>query len=406
MYHSAIEPFSRPIRSNASGLRVALFSGNYNYLPDGANQALNRLVEHLENRGATVRVYSPAGRSPAFPPAGTLVPIPSVPIPGRGEYRLATGLPLPVQKDLCRFAPHLIHVSAPDILGRRAQAFARSRGIPVIASLHTRFETYLQFYGLQWLRPLAERYLHRFYARSDMALVPTLSIVDEFSAAGLGSRTRLWSRGVDRHTFDPLRRDLAWRRSIRIADDDIVVLFFGRLVREKGLAQFAATIDALHATGVPVRPLVVGDGPERGWLERRLPSAVFTGHLAGDALGRAVASADVFFNPSRTEAFGNVTLEVMASGVASVCADTPSARALLAEERTALFFAPDDIEGAAEAISNLVKAPRRRAEMGREAREDSLRYDWVSASQMVLNAYVETLASWRGTKRRGAAWSG
>ena len=76
-----------------SDLRVALFSGNYNYVRDGANQALNRLVEYLLRQGVNVRVYSPTVEDPAFPATGDLVDIPAIPIPGRSEYRLPISLP-------------------------------------------------------------------------------------------------------------------------------------------------------------------------------------------------------------------------------------------------------------------------------------------------------------------------
>src|SRR5438105_2588811 len=96
----------------ADGLRLALFSGNYNYTRDGANQALNRLVRHLESRGAVVRVYSPTPDTPAFEPAGTLVSVPSVSLPGRPEYRAALGLPKKIRADIAAFEPNAIHLSA------------------------------------------------------------------------------------------------------------------------------------------------------------------------------------------------------------------------------------------------------------------------------------------------------
>ena len=130
-------------------MRIALFTGNYNYVREGANQALNRLVAHLEQHaGAAVRVYSPVTDTPAFEPAGDLVPVPSIALPVRSEFRLALGLPRATRRDLTRFAPDIIHVATPDILGTRAQTFALDRGTPLVVSLHTRFETYLGYYGL------------------------------------------------------------------------------------------------------------------------------------------------------------------------------------------------------------------------------------------------------------------
>ena len=134
-----------------TGLRVALFSGNYNYVRDGSNQALNRLVGFLEARGAQVRVYSPTVATPAFEPVGTVISVPSVSVPRRSEYRLALGMPRAVRTDLDAFGPNLVHVSTPDILGSAAVRYARRRGLPVVASVHTRFETYLRYYGLGFL---------------------------------------------------------------------------------------------------------------------------------------------------------------------------------------------------------------------------------------------------------------
>src|SRR5215210_6547794 len=115
-------------------IRVALFSGNYNYLREGANQALNRLVHDLESDGGTgFRVYPPVTDSPAFEPAGTLVPVPSIALPVRSEFRLALGLPRAIRGDVRRFCPHLVHVSTPDILGTRAETFAKELGVPIVA---------------------------------------------------------------------------------------------------------------------------------------------------------------------------------------------------------------------------------------------------------------------------------
>ena len=116
-------------------LRIALFSGNYNYVRDGANQALNRLVGYLLRQGVHVRVYAPTVEEPAFEATGELVPVPSVPIPRRPEYRLPTGIPARVRRDLAQFDPNIVHISSPDIAAHRAVSWARRRGIPAVASV-------------------------------------------------------------------------------------------------------------------------------------------------------------------------------------------------------------------------------------------------------------------------------
>ena len=106
-------------------LRIALFSGNYNCVRDGSNQALNQLVGYLLGAGAAVRVYSPTVEHPAFRPTGDVVSVPSIPFPGRGEYRYPLALSPALRRDLARFAPNVLHVSSPDVVAHRAVTWAR-----------------------------------------------------------------------------------------------------------------------------------------------------------------------------------------------------------------------------------------------------------------------------------------
>lgn len=375
-----------------SQLRVALFSGNYNYVRDGANQALNRLVAHLLAQGVAVRIYSPTVAEPAFAPTGDLVDVPAIPVPGgRGEYRIARGLPAAVRADLARFAPNLVHVSAPDILGHRALSWARAAGIATVASLHTRFETYPRYYGLSLLEPLVVRLLTRFYGRADRVLVPGESMRVILENWGVATPIQIWSRGIDHDRFTPARRDLAWRHGHGIADDMAAVGFLGRLVKEKGLDIFADVAEALRARGVRHRILVIGEGPARDWFAARVPDAAFAGFQSGDALGRAVASMDVFFNPSVTETFGNVTLEAMAAGVPVVAARATGAIDLVEDGRTGFLVPPRDVHAYADAIARIAADGALRQDMGAAGHAKSARYRWETASQAVLDAYLSLM---------------
>ncbi len=131
-------------------LRVALLSGNYDCVRDGANRALNRLVAFLLTQaGAKIRIYSPVAPQKAFASVGDIVPVRSTCIPRRPEYRLALGLSRATCEDLEAFVPDIINLSAPDILGWQAQNYARAAGIPVVASLHTRLETNLHYWRIR-----------------------------------------------------------------------------------------------------------------------------------------------------------------------------------------------------------------------------------------------------------------
>jgi glycosyltransferase involved in cell wall biosynthesis len=388
MFAASADSRPRAPAISAEGLRIALFSGNYNCVRDGANRALNRLVAHLLDRGAAVRVYSPTVKAPAFAPAGELVSVPSLRIPGRPEYRVATGLPGAVRDDVRAFAPTHVHVSCPDLLGGRAQALARGLGAPVVASMHTRFEAYPAFYHLDFLTPAIRRRLRTFYRGSDLVLAPNPPMAETLRALGVAeARLRIWGRGVDRALFSPARRSEAWRRAQGFAGGETVLLFFGRLVHEKGLDTFTATVKALGERGRAIRPLVIGDGPARARLAAKLPGALFTGHLEGAALGRAVASADILVNPSTTEAFGNVNLEAMAAGLPVVSADVGSARALIEHGQSGLLVPPGDASAYADAVEALIDAPRRRRALGLAALAVSSSYVWADILDGVILAY-------------------
>ncbi len=379
-----------------SDLRVALFSGNYNMVADGANQALNRLVGHLLAIGAAVRVYSPTIADPAFAPVGDLVSLASVAIPLRPEYRLALGLGAAARADLAAFAPNIIHVSSPDRGARAAQAWGAARGLPVAASVHTRFETYARYYGLGFAEPFVVAWLRRLYRRCDCLLPPSDSFADVLRAQGMNGDIRIWARGIDAARFNPARRDLAWRRGHGIADDAVVIGFLGRIVLEKGLDVFADTIAALIARGVDHRVLVVGKGPAADWLAARLPGAVFTGFQGGDDLGRAVASMDILLNPSVTEAFGNVTLEAMACGVPVVAAAAAGASSIIADGINGRLIAPGDVAGFADALAAYCADPALRARHGAAGIAHAAAQSWDRINQTVADTYIDLIARRRG----------
>lgn len=375
-----------PVRQNQ--LRVALFSGNYNYQRDGANQALNRLVGYLERQGVAVRVYSPTSPTPAFAPTGTLVSVPSMRIPGRSDYRFAFGLDAATRADVEAFAPNLVHLSVPDRVAFGMKRWARARGVPVVASVHTRFDTYLDYYGLGWIQRWVAGTMRRFYGDLPEIYAPSESMAEQLRADGMSERVAIWSRGVDRTVFAPARRSTDWRRGLGLADTDRVVAFVGRMVMEKGLDQFADTVDRLAADGVAHRVLLVGDGPARGWAEARLPHALFTGHLADADLARAYASADMLFNPSTTETFGNVTLEAMASGLPVVAARATGSTSLVHHGISGQLVTPGDIAGFAAALTLYLVDPRAAAMAGEAGLALSGRYDWDEINHAMLGHYL------------------
>ena len=373
--------------------RIALFSGAYNHIADGVTLTLNRLVRYLESNGTRVRVFAPTTDNPALDHAGTLIKAPSVrmPLPGRAEYRVSTHFPAYIREEVRRFNPSIIHLATPDALGKGALKFAQKNDIPVVASYHTHFSSYLKYYKLQWLESWFWNYLRKFYAQCEQVYVPSASMIDVLRSHNIDGNVYPWERGVDMTLFNPERRSLAWRRNLGIGDEEVVVSFVSRLVWEKGLDIYADVIERLKAKGIPHRSLIVGHGPAREALEERLTDTIFLGHQNGEALATAYASSDIFFFPSETETFGNVTLEAMASGVPAVCADATGSKSLVRDGITGFLAPARDTDAFYNAVERLALNAPLRQDMSALSQKRAREFDWPVILDRINGYYNELL---------------
>lgn len=376
----------------AKELRIALFTGNYDYIKDGVALTLNRVVEYLRTRDVPVLVFAPSVDRPALPSTAEIVPIPSFPIPGRPEYRFATGLPASARRRLASFRPTLFHIAVPDLLGFQALRLAQRWNVPVLATYHTRYDEYLSYYGLDAFKPLGKKYLRHFYSRCDLVCPPSDSMLQSLLSEGIVSQGRVWSRGVESEIYHPRNRSLKWRHSLGFADQDTVITYTGRLVKEKNIALLAKVLRSLSESMSNFRALIVGDGPERRRLQSLFPSAVFAGFLNGETLARAYASSDIFFFPSATESFGNVTLEAMASGLPTVCADATGSSSLVLDGVTGYLVRAGDQAGFVDRLASLVAQPAVRARMGAAARARALGFEWSGLLHDLHENYLDVLA--------------
>jgi phosphatidylinositol alpha 1,6-mannosyltransferase len=264
--------------------------------------------------------------------------------------------------------------------------------VPIVATYHTHFTAYLKYYHIGFLEPVAWGLIRWFYRRCAEVYVAATSMADELRARGVHANFVEAPFGVDLEQFRPAQRSLPWRRSLGIADQEVVISFVGRLVWEKGLAVFADVLAQLEAEGVKFRVLVVGDGPARAGLHQRLPNAVFTGFLASDALGAAFASADVFLNPSASETFGCVTVEALASGLAVVAADAPGSRDIVRNGVDGILCPPNDRAAFASAVRQLIENPAKRLALGEAGVRRAASYNWDTVLAETLHSYERVLA--------------
>ncbi len=305
-------------------MHFAIVTETYPPEVNGVALTVQGLENGLRQRGHAVSVVRPRQAGDAAQGGDTLlVRGASLPrYPGLKFGLPATGRLLAEWKDS---PPDAIYVATEGPLGWSALRTARRLGIPAAAGFHTRFDEYMRDYGLGFLQHAALRWMRHFHNRADATLVPTRELEDFLHARGFRHVVRL-ARAVDAQHFSPLRRDDALRAGWGLAPDDLAVIHVGRIAAEKNLHLAVWAFNAIRSRHPRARFVWVGDGPLRERLARENPHFVFCGVQRGESLARHFASGDLFLFPSRSETFGNVTLEAMASGVPTVAFDYGAAR--------------------------------------------------------------------------------
>lgn len=288
------------------------------YLPEINGVALTvQAKEHgLRNRGHDVELIRPRQSRGQTGAAHELL-VPGVPIPGYPAMRFG----LPALRTLRRHwetrQPDAVYIATEGPLGWSALRTARKLGIAVATGFHTRFDEYTRDYGVGFLQPVALGWMRRFHNASDATLVPTCELA-EFLRGERFTDVVHQPRAVDTKRFDPARRSAELRASWGLGDNDLAVVYLGRVAAEKNLPLAIRAFREIEKHRPGARFVWVGDGPELAGIRAANPDFVYCGLRRDEDLATHFASTDLFLFPSHSETFGNVTLEAMASGVATV----------------------------------------------------------------------------------------
>jgi len=315
-------------------MRIALYTGTFQKDQDGATKTIYRLVDALLEAGNEVAIFG-FSITPQKRPGLHLITLPSTPFPLYRDYRVALVTPR-IIRTLDEYAPDLIQVTVPDLVGVEFVRYAKRRHVPVVSTYHTVFPDYFKYYYIGFLTPTGWRLATSFYRRMDAVYAPTEIAARELRRRGLHN-IKIWSRGIDLDQYRPSLRQKE-SREVLAGGRKTVILYSGRLVAYKDIGVLADVYRYFH-TGAerPARFVIAGSGPAERSLRRKMPEAVFTGYLHGQDLGRTYANSDILLFPSPTESFGNVVLEALASGVPAVVSDRGGCQEIIAQSKAGLI---------------------------------------------------------------------
>jgi glycosyltransferase involved in cell wall biosynthesis len=320
---------------------------------DAWTPQINGVVRSLQE---TARALPGLGVEPHFvTPEG----LPSLPLPTYPDIRLAVMAGPAVTRRLEAIRPEAVHIATEGTIGHAVRRWCLTRGLPFTTSYHTRYPDYVRARA-----PIPEAWtyawLRHFHGAGARTMVPTETLRRELTGRGFANLA-LWARGVDIDLFRPRMADpLPWPGPI--------MLSVGRLAVEKN-------VEAFLALDLPGTKLVVGDGPQRAELERRFPDAVFLGARTGEALAALYAGADVFVFTSRTDTYGNVMQEALASGLPVAAFPVPGPLDVVADPAIACLD-----EDLARAVRTALTLDRARCRSVAEGRS------WTAAARQFATA--------------------
>ena len=342
-------------------MRVSLVTETYFPQVNGVSRTLGELVRHLTERGDAVQLIHPDyGQASRGAPESHAVR--SVVLPFYKELFL----PLPpfggVRRAIDVFRPDLVHIATEATLGLSVLRFALRRAAQRRLELPHELRPVQSALPVGWARGTIERYLRWFHNRTRETYVPSRATIAQLEGSGF-ERLVLWQRGVDATMFRPdrpgrheIRRALGW------APEDPVIGYVSRIAPEKNVDYLADALAIVASRRPDVRMLMVGDGPSRAALERRLGGAArFVGYKTGQDVADHYAAADIFAFASLTETFGNVVLEAKASGLPVVALRAGGVGETVRPGQTGLLVEPSEPpDRMAAALLSLIERPDER----------------------------------------------
>ncbi len=369
-------------------MKVALVTESFLPHVNGVSNSVCRVLEHLDRRGHHALLVAP-GPAPLSYAGASIHSVPSVPLPGYRQVRVALAPSRSVAELLREHRPDVVYLASPFMLGWAAAKAAEDLDLPTVAVYQTDVAGFAERYHLGLARRIVWRRIRSIHRRAALTLAPSRPALRALVERGV-PRVALWQRGVDTERFHPRHRDEELRRRLAPAGE-VLVGYLGRLAQEKQLGDLRV-LTRLRG----VRLVVIGDGPERRRLEGLLPGAAFLGFLDGEPLSRAVASLDIAVHPGPHETFCQAVQECLASGVPVVAVRAGGPVDLIHPGVNGHLYPPGNLDRFRQLVGRLSVDVAHRDQLASGARPSVLGRSWDALGDDLL-AHLERVRRPRRT---------
>lgn len=371
-------------------IRIAFFSDILEEDFDGVSRTVHQIIRRIPTSDFDFLFITPHPPKNKESVPFKVIQCPSMAFPGQGSYRIALPFLRPsLKKILDQFDPHLVHFTTPSMLGSYALSYGKKRKIPVLTTYHSHFYSYIEYYfgrAHMFFWNLGKIFLWK-YPKCDLVLAPSTEMKHFLMKERVSaSKIKLWPRGVELDDFNPKMRDLDWRNNVA-PENEKLILFVSRLVREKDLATLVNISDIFETQGDNVKFVIVGEGPDEEDLKINMPNALFMGKRTGEDLSKIFASCDVFLFPSLTETFGNVVLEAMASGLPVVAAAAGGPLDIVKDGKTGFFAEPKNALDFYQKTKRILEDSELYNRMSRAAIDHARLQDWDNLCSDLFATY-------------------
>jgi glycosyltransferase involved in cell wall biosynthesis len=373
-------------------MRIAIITENFLPKLDGVTRTLARLLEHLQRNGHQALLLGPESGMSEYAGAEILGTA-GVPLFFYPELKLNFFRPLFLRR-MNEFQPDVVHLVDPVVLGAAGLAAARVLGKPLVSSYHTNLAAYCGHFGFPFFtRPMwsYNRFIHNQCA---LTFCPSPSTATMLQTQGF-QHVRIWPRGVDGQLFTPKRRNLSLRTAWLGQDtaEQAILMYAGRVSWEKNLRLLTQAYREMDHTRCHL--VIVGDGPALQEVKQELAGlpVTFTGYLRGEELAEAYASADIFAFPSRTETFGQVVLEAMASGLPVVALQAEGVCDIVEDQHSGFLLSTEPLSTEEQTgaymhlLERLVREPVLREQMRLAALQEASKRTWSAAMHSLIHGY-------------------